>query len=596
MKIQALALVVYQAVVYFYDLESALAVAVILVPQMIVDFRSMPSGTQVETDLCIVGTGPAGLALAREFVGTATDVVVLESGGLGFESASEQLNDGESIGLAQVGFRHGRRRQFGGATNIWGAICVELDPSDFSRRPWIADSGWPIAAADVAPFYDRARRLFGLTRSQFGETQWRAFGMEAAAFDARDVRFSVCATAPIADLGKAYRGELRAAANLRVLLHATVTNLRTNSAGSAMEGVEFRSPDGKLGSVKARAFVLCCGGIENARLLLVSRDAQPRGLGNGEDLVGRYLADHTFSLTARIAPLPGRNLLPFRSLRRAGSSFRPRLALSAERQAGAGVLNCMAQVHFEPPASGGFAAAHRLRRAVRFRRRPAELGRDLARVLRSPAELTALAFERYVYGRHPADQRQQPWLECVAEQAPNPHSRVTLSGRRDRFGLPLPVVDWRTAQIERRTIAHMTEVVGRELRRLAIATVEPEPWLAGGAEDAWQTRLVEGYHHMGTTRMAASPRSGVVDAHGRVHDVGGLYVAGSSVFPSAGYANGTLTIVALAIRLADHLKHRVLHSRPAVAEESDPAASVPVVVCGGGESGRLGVAPPRDAS
>lgn len=548
---------------------------------MIVDFRSVPSDSEIETDLCVIGSGPAGLALAREFVGTSTGVVVLESGGLGFEPLSEKLNDGESIGLSHLGLSQGRRRQFGGGANVWGAICVELDPSDFARRPWITDSGWPIDAADVAPFYARARRLFGLTRSDFDATHWRSMGMEAAPFNASDLRFSVCATAPIADLGKAYRPELHAASNIRVLLHATVVNLRTNPDGGAMERVAIRSLDGKLGSVKARAFVLCCGGIENARLLLVSRDSHRNGLGNGDDLVGRYLADHTFSLTARISPSPGRSLAPlFRGVRRAGSSFRPRLALTATRQAGAGVLNCMAQVHFEHPADGGFAAAHRLRRAVRFRRRPAQLGRDIARVLRHPTELAGLALDRYVYGRHPAQKNSEAWLECVAEQAPNPNSRVTLSNNSDTFGLALPVVDWRSADIERRSIAHMTEVVGRELRRLDIATVQPEAWLADGAGDTWQSRLIEGFHHMGTTRMAASPRSGVVDAHSQVHGVAGLYVAGSSVFPSAGYANGTLTIVALAIRLADHLKRRVLHPPRATGARAQMSASASNVVFG----------------
>jgi choline dehydrogenase-like flavoprotein len=539
---------------------------------MIVDFRSLPADSQIDADICIVGTGPAGLALAREFFGTTLRIVVLESGGLRFESASAELNAGRSVGLRHAGLTQGRRRQFGGAANIWGAVCVELDAQDFACRPWIPNSGWPLGAGDLAPFYDRARALFRLERTDFGEADWRAFGMETASFDPERVRFSVAGTTPIPDLGKSYRDDFRSAANLKVLLHSTVTKLTTNAEGTAIERVEFRSPEGKSGSVKARTVVLCCGGIENARLLLASREAHREGLGNGHDLVGRYLADHTFSLSARIVPASGKTLHPFfRALRRGHSSLRPRFSLPPERQERAGVLNCMAQVHFEHPADAGFAAALSLRRAVRYRRMPDDLGRDIFNVVRHPRELAAKAFDRYVRGRHPADDDAEPWLETMAEQAPNPDSRITLSGCRDRFGVPLPVVDWRASDIERRTIAAMTDAVAREFLRLGLGKVLPQPWLADDGTTAWRTQLVEGYHHMGTTRMSLSPRTGVVNADGQVHDVAGLYVGGSSVFPASGYANATLTIVALAIRLADHLKYRMRHAgdlHPAITSRS----------------------------
>jgi choline dehydrogenase-like flavoprotein len=142
----------------------------------------------------------------------------------------------------------------------------------------------------------------------------------------------------------------------------------------------------------------------------------------------------------------------------------------------------------------------------------------------------------------------------MAEQVPNPQSRVLLSSRRDRFGLPLPVVDWRADDVERRTIAFTTQSVADEFARLGLGTVEPEAWVTATDPGVWQKPLVEGYHHISTTRMAASPRSGVVDPNAMVHGVAGLYAAGTSIFPAAGFANPTLAIVALALRLADHLK------------------------------------------
>jgi choline dehydrogenase-like flavoprotein len=525
---------------------------------MIVDFRTLPADAEIGADICIIGTGPAGLAVAREFFGTSTGVVVLESGGLGFEPASERLNAGESASLHYVGLTHGRRRQFGGTANIWGAVCAELEASDFAYRPWIAGSGWPITGADVAPFYRRARELFKIAPTDHDAADWRAFGMESAAFDAAALRFSVAGTTPIPNLGKAYRNDVRAAGNVTLLLHAIVTVLSTNADGEAMQRVEVRSLEGKRGTVNARIFVLCCGGIENARRLLASRDVHRNGLGNGHDLVGRYLSDHIRSMSARIVPAPGRSLQPlFRSVRHGRVTLRPRLSLPPERQADAGVLNCMAQVHFDYPNDGGFTAAHSLRRAIRFRRMPDDFARDMQNVLRHPRELARMAIDRYVRGLHPADGASQLRLESMAEQAPNAESRVTLAQRSDRFGIPLPFVDWRCDDIERRTIAYMTESVSREFRQLGLGEVQPEAWLADGGTTDWQAHLNEGFHHMGTTRMAASPRAGVVDSDCKVHDIEGLYVAGSSTFPASGYANPTLTIVALAIRLADHLKRRL---------------------------------------
>ena len=522
---------------------------------MIIDFERLEAGTAFEADICVIGSGPAGLAVAREFFGTATTVIVLESGGLAFEAASEALNDGHGIGLPYSGLRAGRRRQFSGAANIWGHVCVELEASDFGDRTWIAGSGWPLGAGDLAPYYDRARALFGLGSTDYGADGWREYGMTAAAFDARAVRYSIVPTTPFLDLGKTYRGDFRTAPNVRVVLHSTVTSLETNAAGTAMEHAVFRSLGGARGTVKARTFVLCCGGIENARLLLMSRNAHRTGLGNGRDLVGRYLADHLRSMTAAIAPRHRRRLhRAFRCVRRRGVTLRPRFSLPPAQQERAGVLNCMAQVHFDHPADGGFSAALSLRKAIRYRRMPEHFGRDVRNVLCHPRELAAMAVDRYVRGLHPAPDHALLRLECWAEQVPNPQSRVTLGDRRDRFGLPLPTVDWRADDMERRTMAFMTHLVAHEFERLGLGTIEPEAWLNDGASRAWQNHVVEAFHPLGTTRMAASPQQGVVDADCGVHGVRGLYVTGTSVFPAAGYANPTLTIVALAIRLADHLK------------------------------------------
>jgi len=147
-------------------------------------------------------------------------------------------------------------------------------------------------------------------------------------------------------------------------------------------------------------------------------------------------------------------------------------------------------------------------------------------------------------------------LQTHAEQAPNPDSRVTLSERRDRFGEPLPKVDWRLTELDHRTAQVMVEGVGAEFRRLGLGEVHPEPWLAG---PEWISRVDDSFHHMGTTRLGTDAKSSVVDPDGQVHGVTGFFVAGASVFPAAGFANPTLMIAALAMRLGDHLKTLLRH-------------------------------------
>lgn len=521
---------------------------------MITDLRTFPDRAEIAADVCIVGSGPAGIALAREFGDTRRRVVILESGGLGFERGAQRLADGESSGLPHQGLTEGRRRQFGGAANLWGGYCVELDELDFAPRPWVPYSGWPIAKTELEAYYARARTMLWLAGPRVDEAAWSAMGMASAPFERELVRFAIAESTPILDLARAFRVEIRDARNVSLLLHATATALETNAYGTAVDGVRVRTLEGKEGFVRARTIVLCCGGIENPRLLLLSRGAHAAGLGNRYDLVGRFFADHTFTATAEIVVNGGMKPQElFRSLRRKSMNLTPKLFLAPDVQARHQVLNCCAEVLFEYGADSAFHAVERLRMALRKRRVPATVWRDLRYVARDPAQLPALAFDRFIRGRHPGENASALRLRCIAEQVPDRESRVTLSERKDALGLPLPSLEWRASEAERRTLDVMTWAVGREFDRLGIGTVLPERWLKDATSN-WRENLVDGYHHTGTTRMGDDPHSSVVDRNAQVHGVAGLFLAGSSIFPTAGSVSPTLTIAALAIRLADHLK------------------------------------------
>ena len=357
-------------------------------------------------------------------------------------------------------------------------------------------------------------------------------------------RFSVWCPQP--DLGRLYREGLDASPNVRLLLNATVTELSAAESGRALSSVTVATPEGKRIRVRARAFVLCAGGIENARLLLAS------GVGNGHDLVGRFFADHPNAHCATIDPASAARLQELYGLLYRGRiRYLPRLVLSEEVQRSREVLSCAAHPVFDFGEGSGIEAARRVSRAARAGRRPPELRRELGRIVRDARSLAPVAYRRFAKGRSAQATPARVMLQTHAEQAPNPDSRVTLSERRDRLGVPLPQVDWRLSELDRRTAQVMVETVAQEFGRLGLGEVRAEPWLAGAD---WSPRLGDSYHHMGTTRLGSDPKSSVVNRDCRVHGMEGLYVAGSSVFPASGFANPTLTLTAMAIRLSDHLK------------------------------------------
>jgi choline dehydrogenase-like flavoprotein len=526
---------------------------------MIDDLRRLEDGAELEADVCVIGAGAAGIAIAHELLGSRADVLVLESGGRRRSAATERLNEGEANGLSETALTEGRGRLLGGTTALWAGQCLPLDASTPVRRPWVPASGWPFGHEELEPFYRRAEALLQIEGEVYDERVWDAFGIARPAVDPRRFLHRFTVWCPETHLGRLYRGRLAASANVRVLLHATATEIVTSPSGERFASVRAATPEGKRVRVRAKACVLSAGAVENARLLLASAGVHPAGVGNGHDVVGRYFQDHP---NGHVATIRGHRIERLQELygllRRARIRYLARLSLSADLERAHEVLACSAYPVFHVADHAAMEAARRLQRAAKGRRRPAALRRDLAQVARASGPLVSAARRRIARDRSAGVVPHRVTLQLHAEQAPNPSSRVTLTRRRDRLGVPLPSVDWRLTELDQRTAQAMVQEVARELRRLGLGDVRPEPWLA---QDGWAGHMDDSMHQMGTTRLGTDPRTSVVDAECRVHGVDGLFVAGASVFPTAGAANPTLTIVALAARLADHLSAEL--ERPA---------------------------------
>lgn len=520
---------------------------------MIDDLRLSRRRT-ITADLCIIGAGAAGITLARAFIGSGIQVCVLESGGLEHEDATQALYEGDDAGYRQLyNVGDSRLRFFGGTTNHWVGTCAPLTPLDFIARPWVPHSGWPISRDMLDPYYAQAVRIVELGSGIFDVAAHPEMKSRVPAFDPDRIVPRLWQMSRPTRFGTRYRADLADAANLQVYLHANVIEFVTNREASHVGSVSVRTLDGHEATVTARYFVLACGGIENARLLLASNRVAPGGLGNDHDLVGRFYCDHLRLGDAALAVTTDNRLFDnmvgtFPSGNGAGMEVI--LCPSPTSQERDRTLNWVAELMTMPLQHDWEIALHRLKNAAAAGRWPDNLTGDIWTVVSNIDEAAAGVYQRYT---------ARP-LSVLArcETAPDPESRITLTAERDALGLNKVQRRLRVTALERHTIRSAMRTVGEELGRLGAGRVRLADWLLSEADWPEPELQYGGVHHIGTTRMAADPRHGVVDANCRVHGMHNLYIAGSSVFPTAGYAHPTLSIVAMALRLADHLKQQWL--------------------------------------
>ncbi len=530
---------------------------------MIADFRRSDAGTTFDTDICVIGSGAAGITLACEAAGRLR-VLVIEAGDRDPRADDADWLAGQSTDFALSGFQNGRVRAFGGATRRWFGQCIRLDPIDFEPRPWVPHSGWPIGPQDLADYYDRAEAFVGIAPHGYDARNWQRFGLRDPGFTADgEVTPKFTIYCPQPDFTKAFGRRLtQQSPGVDILLNAAAVGINLHPDGRHVSGLRIRGGE-REGIVRARAYVLCGGGIENPRLLLASNDVMPDGVGNAHGLVGRFFQDHPGGTTGVLATARPRAVqAQFAKLTRAGLTFWPKLALTDAAQRRDGLLNANAQMSYGYAECSAMGRAKAAIEAVRARR-PAAAARAALCLLPHVPELAYQAVHSRVTGQAPMLKPAQVMLTAHVEQVPDPDNRITLANECDRYGVPRARLSWRVNGAELRTMRAITEAVGRALHRLEFGEMTVLPWLdePGLAREA----LVDTYHHAGTTRMGASPHEGVVDTDCRVFGIDNLYAAGSSVFPTAGYANPTLTIVALAIRLSDTLKHRLEATAPAIS-------------------------------
>ena len=529
------------------------------------DATRFPPASTIDVDICVVGAGVAGLTVAIELDGGPYTVCVLESGGFGPDEETQSLYDLDVAGYPVRENFMSRARYFGGTSNLWAGRSMTLTPFDFRRRPWVSHSGWPISYEEIARCYPAAARILGLPSSDALEGvlhRSRAHPVERHLVDNEDLQpnLSSWGRQP-RRFGRAFRRQLETSRNITVCLNANVTGLELNAAGNTVEWCTAATLSGGTIRVKARRFVLACGGLETARLLLASRSVSAAGIGNQHDAVGRYYMDHPRVVYGRVQFSQPQKLPGLLGVSLADGMAQVGIQLRDDVQEREGLLN--SYVTLERQWSDRTARAYQsVVHSAKIMLRTGYAGRRLSlsrpKLAKVPELIYLLAPRELM--PHPLYRAARQLKERVSagvtdlvvvnycEQAPNPQSRVYLGPHRDRLGMPRLVLDWKVGDQETETLLRLHQLLDSHLQRRGLGRLDGSDAPFGGL------RYSDASHHLGTTRMSSDPRHGVVDAQCRVHDVTNLFIAGSGVFPTAGHANPTLTIVALAIRLAAHLK------------------------------------------
>lgn len=515
---------------------------------MLFDARQVRDSKTIESDICIVGAGPAGITLALELANTPFSICLLESGGFDYDEEIQSLNKGDVHGRTYYELVTTRLRYFGGTTNHWEGMCRPLDAIDFEERPFMPFSGWPITLQDLEPYYPKAMKLCQLQSTSFEVSDHQE---ELPQFFNEHIRAGRTTTriwnmSPPTRFGWTYRESIVKAENILLYLYTNVVEIETNDHATTATRLRIANLSGSRFWVKAKLFILAAGGIEVSRLLLASNARRPHGLGNDSDQVGRYFMLHPQARVGRILTTEkGKALFAQKTDDFSyWSPIRYGVSVSEKLQRAEGLPNHV--MFFQKGLDESPESVKALKRLLRGEDQ--DIIGELRKVLSDLGAIADRLYDKFFEKDEPEMLR----AELKLDHAPNPDSRIMLGTRRDALGMPQPILDWRLEIEEKRAVRRTTEILGEVLGAMEIGRLKLEKWLLSD-DNIWPDDIGS-YHHMGGTRMSSSSKTGVVNSECRVHGISNLFIASSSVFPTSGFSNPTLTIVALALRLADHLK------------------------------------------
>ena len=510
---------------------------------MHIDARQLDNNSKIEGDICIIGAGAAGISMALEWINTPYKVILLEGGGFEYDDKVQELYKGKMTGQSNFPLKSARLHMFGGSTGHWGGMCSTFDPIAFQKRDWVPLSGWPFSQADLMPFYMRSQNYLDIQDMEFDSTVWQKKDPSLVPlpftkhFWPKIWRFS----GPTR-YGTKYKDTIVNAKNIYLYTFANATDIRTNDTVNSVSEIIVKNHAGKTHTVVAKHYVLACCAIQNSRMLLASNKQAPNGLGNDNDLVGRHFMDHA-EIHAGELWLNDANALKYYMYK--PPRAKAELALKPESQAQFQILNgitSLSPLELDkkiPPLSKTWS------------------GEDPRKNWKVVSEADLDARGNKIERLFASKEHQSYRLVVRLEQQPNPNSRVLLDKELDSLGVPRAILHWDMTAVEKRSLRKIIELIGKEAGLSAFGRVKMDVSLQDEKNPELPEHTSGGWHHMGTTRMDNDPKRGVTDGNGKVHGIDNLYTAGSSNFTTGGGVNPTLTVVAVSIRLSDHIKEKI---------------------------------------
>jgi hypothetical protein len=453
-------------------------------------------------DVVIFGSGPAGITTAISLP-PSVKVLIVEAGDIDYSEASQQYYDGKVIGDKYFDLKTARLRQLGGSSGHWGGKCRVLDDFDFSFKSYAPNAHWPIKKPDLDKYLLAASRILKI-RSDFSSKPylWDA-DVENLTFDHSTVMFRY-----------QYLHDISISENIDLIVNVSMTAAKITN--DSIKEIILSNLIGDKEVIKSTCYVFAMGGIENGRMLkFIAVDNQGSSLSKNKN-VGAYWMEHPhFTVGDFFYHLP--------------QDDRWHVGISAKKKREFKILNCnlnfLSQLH---PSTDG-----KIKKVLR----------DLLCADEKVGSEVSLGLGHNYCGG---------LIDAAWEQEPNFENCVDLNTEVDAFGIPKVILRWKKSDMDLRTIRLTSEYVAESMAKNKQAKVRLREWLWHGQFS--KEDIMGGGHHMGGTRMSSSRKNGVVDANLKSWDVSNLFIAGSSVFPSSGEANPTLTIVQLALRLAEHLK------------------------------------------
>lgn len=504
------------------------------------DARTLNNQSLIEGDICIIGAGAAGISIALDWMNSSKKVILLEGGGFEFDEKVQDLYRGSTTGQKYFPLKSARLHFFGGTTGHWAGMCSPLDEVDFRKRDWVPDSGWPINKKDLDPYYAKANETLKLSPYNYEFEYWQKELKDLNPFplDDKVIRNKMWQYSQ-ARFGVLYKDTIVGAKNIHLYTYANVIDIQTDEGVTHIGQVTVKNQEGKTHTVKAKHFILACGAIQNARMLLASNSQAPHGLGNDHDLVGRYFMEHLEIASSELwlfKPFPTKLYSWEYGVTRASAE----LAITEEIQAKEKILNGTASLL---PLSVG---KHQKPRMETWQNE--DPGKSAEQMFKNWGEADEAAKSEkgsieYAYQ-----------LNTRIEQAPNPDSRVTLLPDKDELGVPRVNLHWQLTALDKRSIRKIHQLIGQQFGIAGLGRVKLMDFLRDENDNTFPDSTNGGWHHMGTTRMSDDPKKGVVNANCQVHGISNLYVAGSACYTTSGAPNPTLTLVALSLRLSAYLK------------------------------------------